>query len=358
MTAENTNPTCTGTASTAPSGSVTITELAHRYPTTDRDVLTDISLEVPAGRSMALLGPSGCGKTTLLRSIAGLERPHAGSIAVGGQLVNSPSVFVPPERRRVGMVFQDWALFPHLTVAKNVAYGVARHERADRVAASLALVGLTGLDDRLPATLSGGQQQRVALARALAAQPQVLLLDEPFSNLDTTLRAEVRADVRRLLIDVGITSIFVTHDQEEAFVLGDDIAVMNEGRIVQVGTPHELYQRPASRWLAEFVGEASIVRGAATGDTVATPLGALPLEAPLHGPVDVVLRPEQLAIVEGDAAGVELVEFYGHDAMVVVSLDGERIRVRTGPNPGVTHGAAVGVAFTGAGVRAFPTTDH
>jgi iron(III) transport system ATP-binding protein len=193
----------------------------------------------------------------------------------------------------------------------------------------------------------------VALARALAPRPRVLLLDEPFSNLDTNLRAEVRAEVRQLLIEVGITSIFVTHDQDEAFVLGDAIAVMNDGQIVQIGTPHELYERPSTRWVADFVGETSVLAGQASGEVVATPLGSLPLDEPRHGPVEVVLRPEQLALVDGRAATVELVEFYGHDAMVVVSLNGHAIRVRTGPDPGVVRGNKVDLAFTGRAVRSF-----
>ncbi|MGI9611381.1 MAG: ABC transporter ATP-binding protein [Acidimicrobiales bacterium] len=342
-------------ANASQTGSVAVAALSHRFPGTDDDVLRDVSLEVASGQSLALLGPSGCGKTTLLRTLAGLERPTSGTVTLDGNVVTGPRVFVPPERRRIGMVFQDWALFPHLTVGRNVSYGVARRERAERVAASLKLVGLEGLEDRLPSTLSGGQQQRVALARALAPRPHVLLLDEPFSNLDTNLRAEVRAEVRQLLIDVGITSIFVTHDQDEAFVVGDKIAVMREGRIEQTGNPYELYERPATRWVADFVGEASIVAGVASGAMVTTPLGELPLEEPKQGAVDIVLRPEQLAITEGDTATVELIEFYWHDAMVVVSFDGQQIRVRTGPNPGLTRGSTVDVVFTGSAVHAFST---
>ncbi len=338
-------------------GEVRVANLYHRYPSgknPGEEVLLDVSLDIAAGSSLALLGPSGCGKTTLLRSIAGLERPGSGTITIDGDVVAGPSVWVPAERRRVGMVFQDWALFPHLSVAKNVAYGLERTGREDRVAAGLALVGLADLGDRMPATLSGGQQQRVALARALAPRPRVLLLDEPFSNLDTGLRAEVRAEVHRLLLDVGITAVFVTHDQEEAFVLGDRVAVMNQGRIVQVDTPHNLYAAPSSRWVAEFVGEASLFACSATGDKASTPFGQLELEQPHNGPVDVLLRPEQLALTAGDSATVELVEFYGHDAMVYLSVDGQSVRVRTGPNPGVRRGDRVAMAFTGDPVRAFP----
>ena len=211
-------------------------------------VLTDLSLEIAPGELVALLGPSGCGKTTLLRSIAGLERPTHGTISVGGRVVTDNENFVPPERRRIGMVFQDGALFPHLDVQRNVAYGLPRDQRRNgRVDEALAMVGLADVADRMPGTLSGGQQQRVALARALAPRPGVLLLDEPFSNLDATLRLQVRAEMHRLLVDLGITTIFVTHDQEEAFVLGDRVAVLHDGHLVQVGTPDDLYRRPADR---------------------------------------------------------------------------------------------------------------
>ncbi len=337
-------------------GMVEVANLFHHYPSAknpDDDVLINVSLDIPAGRSLALLGPSGCGKTTLLRSIAGLERPRSGTIAIDGEPVAGPSVWQPAERRRVGMVFQDWALFPHLTVAKNVAYGLERAGRDEQVAASLALVGLADMGDRMPSTLSGGQQQRVALARALAPRPRILLLDEPFSNLDTGLRAAVRAEVHQLLLDVGITAVFVTHDQEEAFVLGDQVAVMNEGRIVQVDTPHNLYAAPTSRWVAEFVGEASLFTCNASGREAETPFGSLLLEEPHEGPIDVLLRPEQLRLTEGDSATVELVEFYGHDAMVYLALGEQSVRVRTGPNPGVRRGDRVAMAFSGDSVRAF-----
>src|ERR687898_345108 len=198
----------------------------------DALVLDQAGLRVPAGRVVALLGPSGCGKTTLLRFIAGLERPDAGQVRLDGRDLSAPGAFVAPERRRIGMVFQDGALFPHLSVAGNVGYGLSRSERRGaRVAEALALVALAGLGARLPASLSGGQAQRVALARALVTRPSVLLLDEPFSNLDTILRIQIRAEVQRLLADLGVTAVFVTHDQEEAFVVGDEVAVMLAGRV-------------------------------------------------------------------------------------------------------------------------------
>ncbi len=258
----------------------------------DVEVLRQVDLRVEPGAVVALLGPSGCGKTTLLRMIAGLERLDGGEVRIGDRLVSGPDAHVPPERRRVGMVFQDWALFPHLSVAQNVGYGLPRAERGGpRVDAALAMVGLDGLGDRSPGTLSGGQQQRVALARALAPQPGVLLLDEPFSNLDSALRVQVRTEVHQLLAQLEVTTVFVTHDQEEAFVLGDQVAVMHGGRIVQQASPSTLYARPATPWVATFVGDANLVDGTAVGATATTSVGSVALDARLEGPVQVVLRP-------------------------------------------------------------------
>ncbi len=332
--------------------------------------MQNLSLRVEPGESVALLGPSGCGKTTLLRLIAGLERPLAGTIQLGERFVSGPSgrggSWVAPESRRVGMVFQDWALFPHLTVGRNVGYGLERSKRTpDRVAEALDLVGLSGFAERMPSTLSGGQQQRVALARALAPRPGVLLLDEPFSNLDSSLREDVRSEVRRLLIELGITAVFVTHDQDEAFVVGDRVGVLCEGRLAQVDTPDGLYRRPADPFVADFVGTASWVRCGASDGFALTPLGRLPLSntagsngngasaAGTVGTVNVMLRPEQLRLASGSTAEVELVEFYGHDSMVVANLDGALLRVRCGPDPEVRRGDAVAVEFTGTSVVAF-----
>ena len=199
------------------------------------------SLEVGEGETVAIVGPSGCGKTTTLRLIAGFERPDSGTIAVGGRVLAGPGVFVPPEKRRIGVVFQDYALFPHFDVAGNVAYGLGRGASRGRVSEVLDLVGLGEVADRSTDELSGGQQQRVALARALAPAPDLILLDEPFSNLDASLREQVRGEVRRILQAQGVTSVFVTHDQEEALSLADTVAVVNEGRVEQVGTPEEVY---------------------------------------------------------------------------------------------------------------------
>ena len=347
-------------------------------------VLSDVSLNVAPSEIVALLGPSGCGKTTLLRTIAGLERPDAGTVEIGDTVVTGPNVFVKPERRRLGMVFQDWALFPHLSVGQNVGYGLPRaNRRSGRVEEVLDMVGLGGFADREPATLSGGQQQRVALARALAPSPSVLLLDEPFSNLDSALRVEVRSEVHRLLLDLGITAVFVTHDQEEAFVLGGRVAVMNNGAIEQIDPPDALYQRPATRWIASFVGNVNLVRASATGTQVRTPFGEVTLQRAASGEVDVLLRPEDLVITgdgaspgsadahgaggangDGSQAGggapatVDLIEYYGHDVMVSVRTgDGEMVWVRTPPGVRWSRGDVVAVSYRGGATVAFPLTN-
>ncbi|MEE3185926.1 MAG: ABC transporter ATP-binding protein [Actinomycetota bacterium] len=336
---------------TAAARGVAIRDLEHSY---EQDpVLHKVCLDIEPGESMALLGPSGCGKTTLLRLIAGLERPSSGAIHLGDEVV-AGDVWVPPDRRRVGMVFQDWALFPHLSVAGNVAYGIKKSAtRNQEVAGALEMMDLADLSDRMPATLSGGQQQRVALARALAPRPTVLLLDEPFSNLDTNLRIEVRTEVHRLLTDLGITSLFVTHDQDEAFIVGDRVAVMRNGRIVQTDTPRVLYHYPVDRWTAEFVGTMSVLTGHALDGIAQCSLGSLPVDKDARGPVDIVVRPEQLSLEVGDQATVQLVEYYGHETMIFVTLGGEQLRVRCEPSAPFTRGDRVQVTFTGQTASAF-----
>ena len=330
---------------------VTVEDLEHSYG--DEPVLHGVSLDVSPGESIALLGPSGCGKTTLLRLIAGLERPSSGSISIGNDFV-AGETWVPPDRRKVGMVFQDWALFPHLSVAKNVAYGIAKSTSKDaEVSSALEMMDLSGLEDRMPATLSGGQQQRVALARALAPRPGVLLLDEPFSNLDTSLRTEVRTEVRELLAELGITSIFVTHDQDEAFIVGDRVAVMREGKIVQTDSPQGLYHHPVDQWNAEFVGTVSLLKGDAASGFASCSLGSVAIDPKLNGSVDVMIRPEQLSIAAGGDAEVQAVEYYGHDSMVFVALGNDQVRVRCGPSIIFNRGDNVQVQFTSDQALAF-----
>lgn len=318
-----------------------------------------VSLQVPRGALLALLGASGCGKTTTLRLIAGLETPDSGEIALAGRRVAGGGAWTPPERRRVGMVFQDYALFPHLSVRDNVAFGLSGRpsaERAARAAQLLALAGLEELADRYPHQLSGGQQQRVALARALAPDPQVILLDEPFSNLDAVLRKTTREEVRRILRDAGTTAVFVTHDQEEAFSVADVVAVMRDGMIEQIGAPHEIYLRPASRSVATFVGEANFVAANARGLLAECVLGAVTLDAPMNGSVEVMVRPEALDL-RPDPAGrgqVEQIIFFGHDQLVAVRMsDGIIVQARTGPRVDLAPGARVAVSVQGVAV-AFP----
>jgi iron(III) transport system ATP-binding protein len=287
----------------------------------------DLDLDVPEGSTCALLGPSGCGKTTTLRLIAGLERLDAGSIEIGGEEVAGSGRTLPAERRRIGMVFQDYALFPHMDVAANVGYALGRRPDREKVAQALETVGLGGLGRRSPHQLSGGQQQRVALARALVAEPRALLLDEPFSNLDAGLRARVREEVREILAEQKLTSVFVTHDQEEALSVADVVAVVNEGRVEQVGTPEDVYSRPTTRWVAGFLGEIEVLPGKANNGTIEWELGQLPNREGFTGDVDVLVRPESLAIgtIEppdrpSQKATVLSRSFFGHDQLVELEL--------------------------------------
>jgi iron(III) transport system ATP-binding protein len=301
-------------------------------------------LAVVGGEIVALLGPSGCGKTTLLRTIAGFERPDAGRVEIGGRLVAAEGAWVPPEGRGVGMVFQDYALFPHLTVAENVGFGLPRRDRAQRVPALLALVDLCGLGERYPHELSGGQQQRVALARALAPAPRVVLLDEPWSNVDPQLRAELRDEVAAVLRPLRVTALLVTHDREEAFSLADRIALMRDGEIVQVGTPEELYFAPADRWAAEFVGAGNLLPGRAASGSVETPIGVFPCGGEA-GEVEVLVRPELIALAPHPDGAGEVVarEFRGHDVLYRVVVDGVEVVSQRPSNEVVPLGSRVDV---------------
>src|SRR5918996_4838983 len=272
-------------------GMVCVHGVSKRFGRTQAVERAELCVE--RGEFVALLGPSGCGKTTLLRLIAGFEEPDEGELCVAEARVNG----VAPERRRVGMVFQDYALFPHLTVADNVGFGVRRGDRAQRVRELLALVGLEGYGARYPHELSGGQQQRVALARAVAPAPAVVLLDEPWSNIDPLRRATMRDELAGILRSLGATVLLVTHDREEAFSLADRIAVMRDGRIVQAASPEELYAGPADRWTAGFVGAGNFLRGRIEGDLVETLLGRFPVVGRNGASeVDVLIRPELLEL--------------------------------------------------------------
>ncbi len=318
----------------------------------DAVALDHFSLDVWEGGVVTLLGPSGCGKTTALRVIAGFE-DAGGTVEIHGRTVLGADVFVPPEKRRVGMVFQDYALFPHMTVERNVAYGLARGDRGSRVGEVLELVGLNGLEDRMPNELSGGQQQRVALARALAPKPEVILLDEPFSNLDASLRDRVRRELRAILTEARTTAVFVTHDQEEALATSDIVAVMREGRVLQADTPGHLYSNPTDPWIAGFLGDADVFESHERDGRVETPVGSF--ETDLHGKLSVIVRPENVQISLGETPNAVVAgsEFFGHDQLVTLALHGgTRVRARIGPRPVYRAGQAVRVRATDARIFA------
>jgi iron(III) transport system ATP-binding protein len=328
-------------------------------------VLHGVDLTVEKGTVTAVLGPSGCGKTTLLRAVAGFVAPEAGSIRLGDEVVADGRTHLPPERRAIGYVAQEGALFPHLSVGANVAFGLPRRERRDAgvVAELLQLVSLDpALAASRPHQLSGGQQQRVALARALARRPEVVLLDEPFSSLDAGLRVATRTAVARVLARAEVTVVLVTHDQAEALSFADHVAVMRGGRIVQAGTPAEVYDHPADRETAEFLGEAVLLPGTAGDGVVRCPLGELevaPGPAAPGGDVAVLLRPEQLRLRRPEPplpdAVVVATTYFGHDALVELRLrDGGHTVVARVPGTQVPpSGSVVGVAVTG-GARIYP----
>jgi iron(III) transport system ATP-binding protein len=334
---------------------LTVTGLVAGYGS--HSVLCGLNLEVPEGGLAAVLGPSGCGKTTLLRVIAGLHPVQEGRIELAGRTLTAGGVRVPPERRGIGIVPQEGALFPHLTVAGNVAFGLTREQRRNgRVDELLEMVGLAGYGRRVPAELSGGQQQRVSLARALAPRPAMVLMDEPFSSLDASLREGLRADVRAVLRATGATALLVTHDQEEALGVADLVAVLRDGVVAQLGTPQQVYGMPVDLGVALFVGEAVTFAGNAGGGIVDTPLGRLPAEG--RGAGTVLLRPEQIHLNGGSgiAATVTDVLFHGHDATVLLRLaGGTEVRSRVqGPVP-ARRGDDVAVTVRGPALF-FPGT--
>jgi iron(III) transport system ATP-binding protein len=334
----------------------------------DIDVLENLDLDVPSGSLMAVLGASGSGKTTLLRVLAGFLRPRAGSVFLGDREVAGPKVFVPPEKRRIGIVPQEGALFPHLDVQANIAFGLRKGSQSrDRVTELLDLVGLAGLGAARPQELSGGQQQRVALARALAPEPDVVLLDEPFTALDAGLRNRVRSEVRDVLRAVGTTAVLVTHDQEEALSIADLVAVMRDGRLVQVGSPAEVYGAPADLQVAEFVGDVVElpVLGTSADGRVTCVLGDVLVDVIAAEGVGtntdvVVLRPEQLVLacpigpgVTSPGVGVvRSSSYHGHDSMVMVAMsDGSVVPVRVPGGLPPQPGEKVQISVTGRGRR-------
>jgi iron(III) transport system ATP-binding protein len=293
-------------------------------------VVDKVSFEVNPKEIFAILGPSGCGKTTTLRMIAGFERTDEGSIQLKGQTLECPFTHIRPEKRGIGFVFQDYALFPHLTVLENVTFGLrhlSRGERNHRAIETLRLIGMKTYRDRRPQELSGGQQQRVALARALAPHPEMILLDEPFSNLDAVLRESTRNEVRRVLKEARMSAILVTHDQEEALSVADRIGVMDQGRIVQVGTPEEVYYRPKTKFVARFLGRTNLFPALASGLEAESNIGLVMLDKPYRGNVTISIRPEHLTLesvtpanCNGTCGTIFNREFKGHDITYHVKL--------------------------------------
>ncbi|WP_323035098.1 ABC transporter ATP-binding protein [Pararhodobacter sp.] len=313
-----------------------VERLRKTYAHAEGAAVERVNLVVGEGELLALLGPSGCGKTTTLRMIGGFEQPDEGRVL----FENRDITHLTPEARGIGFVFQDYALFPHLSVLDNVKFGLRKLSRAEakaRAAEMLTLVGLAELGKRRPHQLSGGQQQRVALARALAVAPKLILLDEPFSNLDAKMRVETRQEVRKLLKATGSAGILVTHDQEEALALADRIAVMDNGRVVQVGTPDEIYSNPVSVFVANFIGRSNILKGTADGMSVQTAFGSLPLTRAANGAVSLSVRPEQIMLEADPSSSATVVgrEFRGHDQIYWVQ-DGEKSMIVIS-GPGAQH---------------------
>ncbi|HET7848703.1 MAG TPA: ABC transporter ATP-binding protein [Pseudolabrys sp.] len=339
--------------------------------------VNDLNLEIRDGQFVTLLGPSGCGKTTTLRLIAGYMAPDAGTIHVGERLISSKDTLVLPEHRGMGMVFQNYAVWPHKTVFENVVFGlrlrkVPASKARKRVEQALALVGLTGYENRLPNELSGGQQQRVALARSIVVEPEILLLDEPLSNLDAKLREHMRGELKQLQRRIGITFIYVTHDQAEALALSDQIAVIHEGRLQQFGTPRDVYNQPVNRTVADFMGNVNLLLGKVLssdgrkGEILIAgrlrAIAALPPGLAAGAAVDVALRPENIALKRLEnaaAASGKVVDhtFLGNISEYQVTLDNERMRVQTHPSAKIAVGDDVEISFASDTVSVFARAD-
>lgn len=338
---------------------VELREISKRF--VNRDVVKGVSFNIKRGELFVILGPSGSGKTTTLRLLAGLERPDAGEIFIDDQMVASENFFISPEARNVGMVFQEYALFPNLTVKDNIAFGLHKLEKIERpriIERMLEFVGLRDHIDRFPHELSGGEQQRVAFARALAPSPVVILLDEPFSNVDADMRLRIRRDMQRILRKSNITAILVTHNQEDAFAIADRIAVMNKGQIEQIATPSEMYHSPATRFVADFVGEADFINGTVENNLIRTAVGNFPAAGFDSGAsVQVMIRPSDISFKvtkEGDGV-IEYLEFKGSQTLYFLKLpSGEILHSIQNSESLIEVGTKVRVEVRAAQILAFP----
>ncbi|MGK7873681.1 MAG: ABC transporter ATP-binding protein [Xenococcaceae cyanobacterium] len=344
--------------------------VSKQFPSNPTPAVANVSFNLEQGDLLGLLGPSGCGKTTLLRIVAGFEKPSTGTVELAGRLVAGSDCWVPPEQRNTGMVFQDYALFPHLTIAENIAFGLqrksdrpTRKQIKQRVSEVLVLVGLAGLEKRYPHELSGGQQQRVALARALAPQPALILLDEPLSNLDVQVRQRLRHEVRHILKATGTSAIFVTHDQEEALAISDKIAVMRSGQLEQLGTPEEIYAKPASRFVAEFVTQANFLTARRRGNLWKTEIGeweiqTLGIPESLNSG-ELMLRQEDIILKADEKATVVVQErqFLGREYRYCLeTASGKRLHARTTASTQLPVGTRVRLSVAPQAPQIFPVS--
>ncbi|WP_330202550.1 ABC transporter ATP-binding protein [Cyanobacterium sp. Dongsha4] len=343
--------------------------VSKKFSAKQLPAVNQVSFDLKQGELLGLLGPSGCGKTTLLRMIAGFERPSEGSIFLANNMVTGDSIWVEPEKRKTGMVFQDYALFPHLSVADNIAFGLKtkkprpnNQEIKQRVAEVLQLVGLSGLEKRYPHELSGGQQQRIALARALAPQPELILLDEPLSNLDVQVRERLRHEVRSILKSTNTAAIFVTHDQSEAMAIADKIGVMQDGKLLQLGTPEDIYTCPQCRFVAEFVTQANFVQATKQGDVWCTELGEWSLNLPVNYQEGELMFRQEDVILHPDEEGVTVIqerEFLGREYRYCLETQsGKRLHARTDVKTQLPVGTKVKLDVIPETAQIFPLIKH